>query len=462
MKKLHILFFAFVVILFSLSLNSYGKKKETATAIVGTTCKSTHLDWTRNAVMYEVNVRQYSKEGTFKAVEKEIPHLQKLGVNILWFMPIHPISEKDRKGTLGSPYAVQNYLATNPEFGTIEDFKSVVKKAHNHGMKVIIDWVGNHTGRDNVWIKQHPNWYIYDKSGEIVAPHDWTDVAKLNYENPEMRTAMIDAMKFWIKETDIDGFRCDAAIEVPLDFWIRARKELDAVKPMFMLAEAWEPELVNEGAFDMFYGWDFHHIMNEIAKGNNGATSVTDWLNKQNKLYCNDAYAMHFITNHDENSWNGTEFERMQDGVNAFAVLTYTLPGMPLIYTGQEVGMNKRFKFFEKDPIENFTPNKITAFYIQLNQLKHQHPALAAGLAGGTINRIETTADDKVFAFSRTVGKDEVVVIVNLNKNAVSINLSKNAPTGSFKNFFSKKEIDFTHTKTFDLKPWEYLVYVKK
>jgi glycosidase len=368
MRKTHFLFIYLLfggVLFFSSCLNKQENSPGNSS-----TCQRNRLDWSRNAVIYEVNIRQYTPEGTFNAFSSHLPRLKKLGIDVLWFMPIHPISVKDRKGSMGSYYAVQDYLKTNPEFGSIDDFKNLVKKAHKMGMKVLIDWVPNHTGRDNVWIQEHPEWFLYENSGEIVVPHDWVDVAKLDYENMEMRQAMIEAMKFWVKECNIDGFRCDVAADVPVDFWEKTSKSLDSIKPMFMLAEAWEPVLVEE-AFDMVYGWDFHHIMNEIAKGHKTANEVSEWLIKEKEIYCNDAFIMHFITNHDKNSWNGTEFERMKEAANTFAVLTYTLPGMPLIYTGQEIGLNKRLEFFEKDPITSWKENEYTEFYTQLNKLKH-------------------------------------------------------------------------------------------
>ncbi len=224
-----------------------------------------HADWSRNAVIYEVNVRQFTPEGTFKAMENHLPRLKDLGVDILWFMPIHPISQDDRKGKLGSYYAVADYKGVNPEFGSLDDFRDMVKAAHNLGMKVIIDWVPNHSGRDNAWVKNHPDWYKRDDNGKMFGPFDWTDVYEFDYSNPAMRAGMTDAMSFWLREADIDGFRCDVAGRVPVSFWDENRKALEAVKPgIFMLAEATEPELL-QNAFDMDYNWPMKDLFSAIA-----------------------------------------------------------------------------------------------------------------------------------------------------------------------------------------------------
>ncbi|NLZ95743.1 MAG: alpha-amylase, partial [Bacteroidales bacterium] len=296
-------------------------------------------------------VRQYTTEGTFSAFEQHIPRLQELGVDILWFMPIQTIGEVERKGSLGSYYSIQNYTEVNSEFGTLADFKSVVEKAHASGMKVILDWVANHTSRDAVWL-ENEDWYVTDSLGNVEAPYDWSDVAKLNYNNDDMSETMLENMLWWVREADIDGFRCDVANEVPTVFWERATDSLKALKPnIFMLAEAEEPEL-NSKAFDAYYAWDFHHKMNMVAQGDGNVDSLRASLNKMNTRFDDRAIPMYFTSNHDENSWSGTEFERMGDAVTAFTALSYVLPGMPLIYNGQEVGFDRRLEFFEKDNID--------------------------------------------------------------------------------------------------------------
>ena len=435
-----------------------------------------HPEWSRNAVIYEVNLRQYTDEGTIKAFEKRLPQLKELGVDILWLMPVNPISELNRKGKLGSYYAVQNYKKVNPEFGTVADLKEMVKKAHDIGFKVILDWVANHTGCDNVWVKEHPDWYMKDSLGKIVSPFDWTDTYKLDYTKKEMRAAMIDAMKFWMKECNVDGFRCDVAFEVPTDFWNTARKELDSIKPVFMLAEAEKPEL-NQNAFDMSYNWPLKDLMTKIVKGPKAdkaqyvhkkadATSLVNTvkaaeeidklLAHQDSVYPKDAYLMNHITNHDLNSWEGTEFDRLGDGVKAFAVLTYTLKGMPLIYTGQEVGMNRAFKFFEKDKAPDWTKNDMFAFYKKLNELKHSQPALAAGEKGGKMVRFQTTSPD-VYVFARKLDSSEVLVYLNLGKEPAALSFKAEAPKGDYTDYFQGKKAVLPAS----LAPWEYKIFIR-
>ena len=386
-----------------------------------------HADWSRNAVIYEVNVRQFTPEGTFKAMENHLPRLKDLGVDILWFMPIHPISQDDRKGKLGSYYAVADYKGVNPEFGSLDDFREMVKAAHNLGMKVIIDWVPNHSGRDNAWVKNHPDWYKRDDSGKMFGPFDWTDVYEFDYSNPAMRAGMTDAMSFWLREADIDGFRCDVAGRVPVSFWDENRNALEAVKPgIFMLAEATEPELL-QNAFDMDYNWPMKDLFSAIAatsgqytfKDAEGkmktfpeahAADILAQLDKEAAMYPADSYLMNMITNHDLNSWEGTEFERLGNLQGAFAVLTFTLPGMPLIYTGQEVALDRAFEFFDKDeqPAWDSKP-EVVNFYKILTTLRHTRPELAAGDKGAAVEALPTASPD-VIAFRR----GNVLTIANL------------------------------------------------
>ncbi len=419
------------------------------------------LEWSRNANIYEVNIRQFTPEGTLNAFAKHMPRLKEMGVDILWLMPVYPISQEKRKGSMGSYYAVADYRAVNPEFGTMDDLKNLVKKAHDMDMKVILDWVANHTGWDNYLINKHPDWYTKNEKGEIVIPEgtDWVDTADLNYENQEMRKYMIGALKFWIEEANIDGYRCDVAGMVPTDFWEQARKELDAVKPVFMLAEDGGHELL-ENAFDMGYGWDLHHIMNDVVKGEKTANDMEAYFTKIDTVFPADSYLMNFITNHDENSWNGTVEERMGEGGKAFAVLSFTVPGMPLIYSGQEAGMNKRLKFFEKDEID-WTNMELASFYKDLIRLKKNNKALLNGAKGGKLVRITTDQNEKVFAFSREAGKDEVIVILNLSKDAVDVKLNAEAYTGPYGDYFTKVKQQFTKETPMSLKAWEYRIFIK-
>jgi glycosidase len=327
--------------------------------------------------IYEVNIRQYTQEGTLKAFEeKHLERLKQQNVDILWLMPVFPISEEGRKGTLGSYYAVKNYTEINPEFGSLEDLKSLVNHAHNLKMKVILDWVANHTGKDNVWTKEHKDFYNLDSLGNPAVPEgtDWDDVADLNYDNPQMRRAMIDAMKFWVQNADVDGFRCDVAGMVPTVFWVDCRKELETLKkPLFMLAEDDNPEI--HKAFDASYNWKCHHILNGIAQGKNTAQDLVALYDTLQQKFPKNAILMNFTSNHDENSWSKSEYDRMGDYVKTMAVLTYCLPGMPLCYSGQEAANKKALQFFEKDVID-FSQLPLKDFYATLNSIKHDNSAL--------------------------------------------------------------------------------------
>ena len=465
-----------VAALFSTSCNA-KKSAESATDRDSTYTTAVHPEWSRNAVIYEVNLRQYTPSASAKEFATHLPRLKELGVDLLWFMPIHPISEVNRKGELGSYYAVKDYKGFNPEFGTVEDFKEVVKQAHEFGMKVIIDWVPNHTGCDNAWVTEHPDWYTLNEEGKMFGPFDWTDVFKLNYDNREMRAAMVDALKYWLTEVNVDGFRCDVAGEVPTDFWDETRPQLQAVKPeLFMLAEASKPEL-QKHAFDMGYNWPMKDLFSEIAatagqhtfkkEGEpmrtfpiKHAVAIDSLLADQAVNYAKDTYLMNMITNHDLNSWEGTEFERLGNLTDAFAVLSYTLPGMPLIYTGQETGMNRAFEFFKKDEAPAWEPrNEFFTFYQKLNELKHNEAALKAGLAGGEIVRYPTKSND-LYIFSRSVDGSTVLTFVNLGNAEQAVEYTAEAPAEANKmvNHFTGETEEYPTS----LQAGEYRVYVNK
>ncbi len=419
-----------------------------------------HPEWSKNAVIYEVNVRQYTPEGTFKAFDQHLPRLKAMGVDILWLMPVNPIGIKNRKGTLGSYYSVKDYLAINPEFGTKDDLKALVKKAHELGMHVIIDWVANHTSWDNNLIIEHSDWYSHDSTGKIIAPvPDWADVADLNYDKKELREYMTNALIYWIKEADIDGFRCDVAGMIPVDFWNNAIPKIKAVKPVFMLAEEETPKM-HDTAFDMTYSWNVYHMMNEIAKGKKTADMIDSVLVKEAAKYPADAYRMRFTVNHDENSWNGTEYERMGDGAKTFAILCYTLPGMPLIYSGQESAFNRRLKFFDKDNID-WDGFPLEGFYTTLNKMKKENPALANGAAGGKMIKITSDNDKNVYSFIRKKDNNVVFVILNLSPAEQKATLKGNSYAGDYNTLFENSDILINGSLTVTLKPWEYRIYVR-
>ncbi len=410
-------------------------------------------DWTKNANIYEVNLRQYTEEGTLQAFANELPRLKKMGVDILWFMPIHPIGEKNRKGSLGSYYAVRDYKAVNPEYGTFDDFKKVVDQAHELGMYVMLDWVANHTSWDNIWVEKNPEFYEKDENGALVSPFDWTDVIALDYSNKEMRAAMTDALKYWVAEANIDGYRCDVASEVPTDFWEETRPQLQVIKPVFMLAESEQTDLL-EAAFDMNYGWELHHIMNEVAKGEKGKKDILDYLDREKEKKPERAYMMYFITNHDENSWNGTIEERLGEADEAMAVLTYTLGGMPLIYSGQEADNTIRLEFFEKDPID-WKDYPKAGFYKSLNEIKHQTSAIWNGAQGGEFKIIDSSTETEVLAFKKTDSQSEVVTIVNLSNEKVSIDIDLSNYKGLISKGFNYQD------KKAELYAWGYAVLKK-
>lgn len=416
-------------------------------------------EWSKNATIYEVNVRQFTPEGTFKAFEKHIPRLHKMGVDILWLMPINPIGVKNRKGSLGSYYAVKDYKAVNPEFGNLDDFKHLVQTAHANGMKVIIDWVANHTSPDNVWVDQgHKDWYTLDSTGNLqpTIGTDWWDVADLNYDNKEMRKEMIASMNYWLTAADIDGFRCDVASWVPTDFWVDARKQLDVTKKVFMLAEAEEVEM--HKAFDMTYGWNLHHIMNEIAQGKKDVQEVYKYV-KENK-HPITAYRMNFTSNHDENSWNGTEMERMGDARFAFAVFAATFEGMPLVYNGQETSLDRRLKFFDKDTI-SWKKMDLVPFYTKLLELHRSNKALWNGIYGGSVKFLSTPEEKNVLVFSRTKDENKVVVIINMTAKAQQVKVNSTSVSGNYKDLFTGKKVSVTNELNLKLEPWGYKVYYR-
>ncbi|MEZ4798403.1 MAG: alpha-amylase family glycosyl hydrolase [Flavobacteriales bacterium] len=425
-----------------------------------------HPEWSKNATIYEVNLRQHTPQGTFNAFAKDLNRLDSMGVDIIWLMPVHPIGKENRKGSLGSYYSVMDYKGINPEFGTLADFKSLVAEAHKRGMKVIIDWVANHTSWDNAWAKNHPEYYTHDSVGNFVPPvADWSDVIDLNYDNKEMRAAMIDAMKYWISECDVDGFRCDVAMEVPTDFWDSARMALDSIKPVFMLAEA-EQKDHHLKAFDMSYSWEFMHLMNQIAKGEKALNDIDAYLAKQDTAFPKSAYRMSFTTNHDENTWNGTGNERLGKGRMVYDVLAMTLNGMPLVYSGQEGGEQypdgkpHRLRFFDKDTV-NWNGYKYEDFYSTLFHAHKDNPALWNGSLGGSAKRIKTSSDDVIYAFSRKVDKNEVVVLLNFSDKPQKIDFIDDLPEGDFLSIFNNETFSIYSKGDVKLPAYGYQVFVK-
>lgn len=423
------------------------------------------------AVIYEANIRQYSPEGTFDEFTKDIPTLKELGVKVIWLMPVFPISETKRKATggkfasefpveerakyLGSYYAVTDFKKINPEFGNKEDFRELVKTAHDNGIYVILDWVPNHTGWDHEWLKNHPEYYTQNEKGEVIHPEgtDWTDVADLNYDNLDMRKEMIEDMLYWIKEEGVDGFRCDVAGSVPLDFWETAISKLRSEKDVFMLAEAWEPELLDGNLFDMAYAWDGHHAMNGLAKGEKSVADFDAYIAKINKDYDQNDILMNFITNHDENSWSGTIKERMGDKKELFTALEYLMPGMPLIYSGQEYDLDHRLKFFEKDSIPK-TKGKYFDYLKKLGELKNTNPALHGGKNAATYKRLDAEKD--VLIFERSKEGQTLLFVGNFSDKESSIIL----PKGIYLDYIRNTKAELTGNP-FRIDPWQYHILIK-
>ncbi|MFY8171342.1 MAG: alpha-amylase family glycosyl hydrolase [Sphingobacteriaceae bacterium] len=438
------------------------------------TAQIVHPNWAQNAVVYEVNVRQFSESGNISGVTQQLERLKSLGVDILWLMPLHPIGVEKRKGTLGSYYSVKDYKAFNPEFGTEMDFQFFVKKAHDLGFKVIIDWVANHTAWDHEWVKKNPDWYERDAAGKIQTPYDWTDVAKLNYSSKPMRAAMTDAMKHWITKYDIDGFRCDVAFLVPVGFWNENRKALEKIKPMYMLAEMEANNDINKipaeyyaSAFNASYAWTFMGASADLVARKK---SVTEFKSIMQKNYAELPSSMHklfFLTNHDENTWNATINERYGENWKAIAALVYTLPqSLPLMYTGEEAGLARRLKFFDKDPIKvtEWSDTSRYAFYRNLIQLHHTHPALKNNQAGSKFEEFNLIDENTglVYGYKRTLGKSEVIVFINLSEEFSHFNINgQKFDVNNYQSITSSGIEEFQFNDQIELPPFSFFILHK-
>ena len=422
-----------------------------------------HPEWSYSAVLYEMNIRQLTPEGTLRAAEKKLESLREIGIDAIWLMPIYPIGKDGRKGSLGSYYSIQDYKAINPEFGDMADFDSFIKKAHSFGMKVLLDWVANHTARDAKWLStKAAGWYEREADGSAKVPWDWTDTAKLNYSNREVWRGQIEAMRFWVEQHDIDGFRCDMAMLVPIEFWQEASAVLHAIKPdVFMLAEAEELNLFDR-AFDMGYAWEIHHLMCDIARGERRVWDLRNTLYADRERYPASAMRMMFTSNHDENSWSGSEFYRFGAALEVMTALTFVWEAaMPLIYTGQEIGYDHTFAFFDRDPITMYEHNEFTERYKKLISLKHSQAALQAGERGGRIIEIENNAKDCMMTFVREVGDSRVVAIMNLSPYTIHACYNNGIYAGEYTNALTgEKTILPLHLEQ-DIEPWGYTLLYK-
>jgi alpha-amylase len=417
-------------------------------------------DWVYSSNIYEVNLRQYTAEGTIAAFMREMPRLKDMGIEVLWFMPITPISVEKRLGSLGSYYACSDYTSVNPEFGTVDDFARLVKEAHALGLRVLIDIVANHTGWDHRWTREHPDYFRRNAEGQFYDAHGWADVIDLNYDNPRLRGAMIDVLRFWVERCDVDGFRCDMAMLVPLDFWREARMALDVVKPLFWLGECEEVDY--HEVFDATYTWRLLHRMEALWRREFGPAGLDEVLDDYDTHFPSGALRVYFTTNHDENSHSGSEYERMGQMALAFAVLCATWRGLPLIYSGEELPNHKRLKFFDKDFIEWTGRYELHGFFRTLLTLRKTNRALRAGEPGGTLHRLHTrSADDRCFAFARRAGEEQVVVLLNISGEPLSVAVSELLLTGSYREVFTGVYADLSRMSAFELPAWGYAVYEK-
>jgi len=415
------------------------------------------VQWVDTISIYEVNIRQYTPEGTFKAFQNHLPRIQAMGMDVLWLMPITTISTEGRKGNLGSYYACSSYTKINPEFGNEQDLIDLIGLAHQLGMKVMIDWVANHTGRKHEWMQNHPDWFSRDEAGNFTERNGWDDVVDLNYNNHEMRAALIGAMQFWVQSFKIDGFRCDMAHLVPLDFWKTARTACETIKPLFWLAEC-EVATYHE-VFDASYAWDWMHVSEKLTKGEANMNEVYNVLHQYNQ-YPVGALKLFFTSNHDENSWNGTEYEKFGPAAKAWAVFSFTWKGIPLVYSGQELPNQKRLAFFDKDSIDWSHPPQLHDFYKTLNALRKSYASI---IKAATFNL--PTAAEKTMAYLRYAteldSKEIILVVLNLGDQAQKIRFAHDLLVGEFTNIFSGLCFAFNKDVAFELMPGDYFVYVK-
>jgi glycosidase len=423
--------------------------------------KIKHPEWTKNAVIYQINTRQFTEEGTLAAAEGHLPRLKDLGADILWLMPIHEIGQKHRKGSLGSPYAVKDYYSVNAHLGTLDDLKHFVTAAHELGLYVILDWVANHTAWDNNLVSEHPEWYARDWKGDFCPTPwwDWPDIIDLDYQHSALREYMTKAMKYWVSEVDIDGYRCDVAGFVPTDFWNNVRRELDAIKPIFMLAE-WESRDLHAEAFDMTYAWSWNEAVHRIAMHQANLNALFVFYSWNQKAFPEDSMRMTFVSNHDKNAWEGTEFEQFGDGLKTAMVLSVIGEGMPLIYNGQEAGNFKRLEFFERDPIEwRSHPNG--ELYKSLFALKKANTALWNAQWGARMINVPNSAPLEVLSFVRQNERDKVFAVLNFSAQRQRVAFQERLYRGKYLDYFAERPVELGESFRLTLEPWDYRVFVK-
>lgn len=424
--------------------------------------KLKHPDWSKNATIYQVNLRQYTAEGTFSAFEQHLPRLKEMGIDILWIGPIHPIGEQKRKGNLGSPYSVKDYYDINPDFGTLEDFKRLVEKIHESGMYVILDWVGNHSAWDNELVETHPDWYMHDRNENLQSSpwNDWSDVVSFDYGQPELRAYMAKALRYWVEETDIDGFRCGVAGYVPLDFWENARLELEQIKPVFLLAE-WESRDLHQKAFDMSYAHSLYKAMASSVKNASGIKSIKEYIATDVNSFPREAYRMTFTDNQDHSNWEGSPESNFGPALDASIILSATLSGMPLVRSGQEAGLNRPLKFFDKDEIE-WKKHPNADLFRKLFLLKHQNKALWNGHWGGPVIQLHSDKPEQLISFTREMDQDKVIVLINYSPIPCTANIDFTSDKGKYQELFGGITMKLKGKVIMHFPPWSYKVLVRQ
>lgn len=420
-----------------------------------------NAEWARNATLYQLNTRQFTPEGTFNTAEKQLPRLKEMGVDIIWLMPIHPIGEKNRKGTLGSPYSVRDYYAVNPEFGTLDDFKHFVSEAHRLGMKVIIDLVANHTAWDNKIAEEHPDWFEKDWKGDFRPTPwlDWSDIIDLDWSKTGVRAHVGGAMEYWVREADIDGYRADVAGYVPIDFWNEARRRLEKIKPVFMLAE-WKTPEMHRAAFDASYAWDWHNIVKQIAHGQADATALYGYYAENESSWPREAMRMTYIANHDSNSWEGTQYENFGDALPVMIAFSFAGEGLPLIYNGQEACNAKRLEFFKKDSINwDAKPDcDLNDLFTRLIRFKKANAAMGNGKWGGRMVGMDNDNPSRIFSFTREKDGNQIVMIANFSPKPSKFRLTTDLATGEYDSLNGEDIIRLQKDEEMQLGAWEYLL----
>ncbi|QPC98033.1 alpha-amylase family glycosyl hydrolase [Qipengyuania soli] len=419
----------------------------------------THPDWSRKAVLYQINTRQFTPEGTFKAAQEQLPRLKELGVDILWLMPIHPIGKENRKGGLGSPYSVQDYYEVNPEFGTKADLKAFVDEAHRQGFHVILDLVANHTAWDNQMAKDHPDWYEKDWKGDFRPTPwwDWSDIIDLDWSKPGVREHVGGAMEMWVRDFGIDGYRADVAGYVPLDFWEKMRGRLDAIRPVFMLGEV-QQTAFHFAAFDATYGWDWHVTSKKVAHGEGDATSFYGYYAENESLWPREAMRLTYIENHDSNAWEGTMKENYGPALDAMTVLSFTGQGLPLVHNGMEACNAKRLEFFEKDSIDWSQGEgcEYGALLKDLIAFRKANPVLDNGQWGGVMQKVDTDKPQQVFAWARRDESGKVLAFFNFSSQPVTFEVTSKLADGTYREFRGGNGVKVAAGDSVTLAPWAY------